>query len=489
MSVVPDAVTPSATLGTTQAAPGTAAGGVDDPAITPRAGCVDGTAALRHVQQLRTLGPWIPLSSVARAVDMAESTLRDAISRLAGPEHHSSRPPIIRADTAERLLALTSQELEGPLATGRRAQSGQIPVGPLAAHLMKLQAEHPKLALRTIARATQTSDTALSRVLRRADDPCATVDAELAARVLRIGTTVPVPQPRRPSRAPRRDLLDAAPVVAHIDALLGRHTNATLAGVAKAAGVHASSLRALYSAVHEGRTRHVQVSLAGPILALSELPPPAIRLNDPITETGLTRRLRALGVLGWPFAEIHQVCGGPKSTALCRAARTGHITPAIRTAVLTAWQELSHRPGPSDISRARALAAGWAPPLAWDHDDDDRASGHHIDDPDAIPVGIRPADGRTRWVGNLTDDVLRAELDHFALFGITGSAFRARLGVSAQRVLNARAPVSRARSTPAAQPTEQAAAPVSPLDTTVRQLARRQRDLTPPAPGIARTAA
>lgn len=105
---------------------------------------------------------------------------------------------------------------------------------------------------------------------------------------------------------------------------------------------------------------------------------PCSHLTDP---TGAIRRVRALQRIGWTFHHIGEA--GGLSTRVEGIASQKWITHETAAGVRRAYDALSMTPGPSTVTMARAKAAGWAPPLAWDDD--------AIDDPTAQP-NLDPAD-------------------------------------------------------------------------------------------------
>lgn len=104
-------------------------------------------------------------------------------------------------------------------------------------------------------------------------------------------------------------------------------------------------------------------------------------MNGPtkVPAIGMARRVRALGVMGWPLRLLAQQVGmsaGGDMTAILNGRRQT-ITRAMHDRFVTLYDRLETTPGPSDIARRYAERAGWAPPMAWDPET--------IDDPDAEP--------------------------------------------------------------------------------------------------------
>lgn len=105
---------------------------------------------------------------------------------------------------------------------------------------------------------------------------------------------------------------------------------------------------------------------------------------DPITDLGVRRRAQALAVLGWTSRQIAKVAGIHNEyvrNAQNRDERC-YMHQATRDGIVAAYDALHMTPAPQDKwtkgVRRRALAKGWAPPLAWDN----------IDDPNARPQGV-----------------------------------------------------------------------------------------------------
>ncbi|MGW7201309.1 hypothetical protein [Streptomyces chryseus] len=150
---------------------------------------------------------------------------------------------------------------------------------------------------------------------------------------------------------------------------------------------------------------------------MNELPPPAFPRHAQVTDTGLLRRLRAMCAAGWTLNAIAQT-GATTAKTLTEFARTRTSTPAVRGAVLTAWDQLCHQPGPSTHARRRAAAKAWDPPLAWDE--------HSIDNPDTNPNGTRRPGVSQRWEPSL----LQHELAFLTRLGLSHPECLHRLGLS-----------------------------------------------------------
>jgi hypothetical protein len=115
---------------------------------------------------------------------------------------------------------------------------------------------------------------------------------------------------------------------------------------------------------------------------------------------GSQRRLRALHAVGWSMSAIARDAGVPRCS-LSQTLRRPRITAGRATVIAGVYQRLAMTPGPSEATRARALAAGWPPPLAWDDDT--------IDDPDTVPSGVRGVEHRRDPVDRVDRIELRVE--------------------------------------------------------------------------------
>ena len=95
---------------------------------------------------------------------------------------------------------------------------------------------------------------------------------------------------------------------------------------------------------------------------------------------GTMRRLQALAALGHPWADVSSECGVSVPT-IVRIANGHQKWVSVDTVqtVADAFDRLSMRTGRSSVTRGRAAARGWAPPLAWDEG--------ALDDPQAAPAG------------------------------------------------------------------------------------------------------
>lgn len=103
-----------------------------------------------------------------------------------------------------------------------------------------------------------------------------------------------------------------------------------------------------------------------------------------VDATGSKRRIRALQAIGWPTRLICAELGYTHRDALAPLLYDAEwITRSRAVKIAELYERLCMTPGPSNITRIRALRAGFAPPLAWD--DIDR---------DEHPTGMRDHEAR-----------------------------------------------------------------------------------------------
>ena len=91
-----------------------------------------------------------------------------------------------------------------------------------------------------------------------------------------------------------------------------------------------------------------------------------------VDATGTVRRLQALNALGWTNSDIAQrmgITGFRPGESVTRFKQKTRVRTTTAELVARVYDELSMTPGPSEITRKRALQAGWLPPLAYDDDE------------------------------------------------------------------------------------------------------------------------
>lgn len=186
----------------------------------------------------------------------------------------------------------------------------------------------------------------------------------------------------------RSNLTDAAPVRAHVEQLgeagIGLKTLAARSGVS-----HGALWKLMYGKTRPDGTRtpsqRIRKDTAAAILAVK---PDLDTLADGarIDGTGTRRRIQALMACGWSVPRIVAEAGVADRQPVDHALNHEKVLAATAKAIADAYDRLwdtapSERDQRERIAAARArnraLAAGWAPPLAWDDD--------AIDDPQATP--------------------------------------------------------------------------------------------------------
>lgn len=172
---------------------------------------------------------------------------------------------------------------------------------------------------------------------------------------------------------PHTDLIDAAPVVAHVQRLLAQHI--TRGQITKASGLD----HRIVERIASGRARRVRQATADAILAVTG------PVQGYVPSAGSHRRIQALMLSGWtanqlvaamnsPFLDLYDVLSRDKVR--------------LQTAVkITALDDLLWNVAPPQYTRAQrtrvarmkvyAAERGWHPRLVWDDDE--------IDDPAARP--------------------------------------------------------------------------------------------------------
>lgn len=152
---------------------------------------------------------------------------------------------------------------------------------------------------------------------------------------------------------------------------------------AKGTGVHVETLRRIL----DGTNKHIRSTTERKILTWTpDLDQLAPRVHVP--GVGTRRRLRALIATGWTIAALAERIGCTPNNIAQVIHHDGRVrvstARAVRDLYAEAWQgppvpRNGYQARVQREARARALANGWPPPLAWD----DEA----IDDPDARPLG------------------------------------------------------------------------------------------------------
>ncbi|MFI5857469.1 hypothetical protein [Streptomyces parvulus] len=369
-------------------------------------GVIDSLPAAKHVQDLIVQRPHLPVTAMARHAQVPPTTLKDVLRAAYRGQQRN-----VSADVAHRLLLLSAADLPNE-ARGYGGQSTDA--APVMEHVDRILVEHPEISVAVVARAAKMTVSTLAATLKdvRAGRP-RTIKVRFAERLLALKATDLAP-------AFRKDAIDATPVVEHVRQLQEAYELASIAFIAKTAGVNSSTLTSVIDDHAAGLRRGIHPTMARQVLALTELPAPAFQRRPGVTDVGLIRRLRGLCALGWTLNAIARA-GSTTVKSLTDFNQTGSATPSVKAAVLAAWGQLSHRPGPSELARQRALAKRWDPPLAWEEET--------IDQPAAEPLGTRTAGRCGEW----TPDLLRLELEFLRDEGLNWTESLARLGLRSQR--------------------------------------------------------
>lgn len=175
-----------------------------------------------------------------------------------------------------------------------------------------------------------------------------------------------------------RSFVPAAPLLAHLERL-SEVTAVSMTTLADIAGVSPD----VVSKWHRGTRHTARRATAARIRALT---PEAVLAAAPalglVPRVGTTRRIRALLAIGWRHQDITAAMGTGRPSGVVLNQRGDLVKRCTHDAVVRAYDALWARPGPSDLTRRRAAASGYAPPLAWDEDT--------IDDPTAAPQTHAP---------------------------------------------------------------------------------------------------
>ncbi len=232
---------------------------------------------------------------------------------------------------------------------------------------------------------------------------------------------------------PRFRLVDAGPVREHVARL--RRDGLGVRRIAQVAGVsHGVVSRLVYGSPHRGMgpSRRVRAEHAAVLLAVRPRLAHLGRRVD-VDGTGARRRLQALVAIGWTNVRLaHEL--GVVHQRVQQLLAQDRVSAGTALDVRALYERLWDRPpvcrtvGEHDgarRARARAAAAGWAPPMAWDDDT--------IDDPNAGPELGAPA-------SSLID---LDEFEWVRVAGVTLEEFARNHGVKPASVCSA---MSRARN-------------------------------------------
>lgn len=90
-----------------------------------------------------------------------------------------------------------------------------------------------------------------------------------------------------------------------------------------------------------------------------------------VDPTGARRRIEALMALGWSGNDLADMLGWSHRNNVNRIRKCKYIERKTHKAISDLYDRLCMTPGSSPTTRSRSLAAGYAPPLAWDDIDND----------------------------------------------------------------------------------------------------------------------
>lgn len=164
------------------------------------------------------------------------------------------------------------------------------------------------------------------------------------------------------------------PVSDHIKLL--EQAGMSTTAIWKASGIS----RSLFYCVRDMRYPRCRIVTAQAVLAVkaTTVVPANVTSTQHVSGVGTRRRIRALMAIGWSHAAMRAKSG--VLTAVALNQKGDLVTRAMYDRVRALYDDLSMTPGPSAKTRARAVAAGYPPPLSWDDD--------AIDDPAATPTGV-----------------------------------------------------------------------------------------------------
>lgn len=173
------------------------------------------------------------------------------------------------------------------------------------------------------------------------------------------------------ARGVDRSWKPVGPVAEHVTGLL--RSGMTQQHVAEVSGYSAQ----VVSQIVRGKQAWVRQDTAAALLGVRPRRTRTIGTGL-VSRVGAERRIRALLRIGWTHELMSAHCG--IRTGLVLSQPGGWVTAAKHEAVVAMYDRLAMTRGPSASTRARATAARYPSPLAWDDDT--------IDDPAATPRGL-----------------------------------------------------------------------------------------------------
>lgn len=144
--------------------------------------------------------------------------------------------------------------------------------------------------------------------------------------------------------------------------------------------------------IHDGRRTKLRASTVRRLSGLTRIG--IARKTEPqrwLPVIGAARRVQALHCVGWHAKDIAEVTGIAWTTvAAIRDQRAKRVTAGNWQLIEAAFTKLAMTPAKNESALRLARRKRWAPPLAWDSDDE-------IDDPAARPNVDGDDDQHLRW--------------------------------------------------------------------------------------------
>lgn len=154
-----------------------------------------------------------------------------------------------------------------------------------------------------------------------------------------------------------RGYVDGSPARQHVQLLLDR-------GMTQCAIHEATGLTVWWLINNKGmirRSTHKRV-FAIPV-------PRALVSGGFVPAVGTVRRIQALAAIGYRISDLNQMLGRGRN-CVEQWIKRDVVSSDTAADVADLYRQLSMTPGPSELSKRRALKRGWVPPLAWDDIDD-----------------------------------------------------------------------------------------------------------------------
>lgn len=190
-------------------------------------------------------------------------------------------------------------------------------------------------------------------------------------RVVKQGTydKIMAVSPRDLAQEPRRVLIDGAATQALVDHLVAR--GYTVREIAHRAGLGANTLS-------PGNLSRVHTDTALAVQRVYRQLPHAAVPPDLVPACGVTRRVDALRVMGWPLRALAAEAGTSALVLSASSSRGARRTQAVHQRVVGVYQELKFTIGPSARAVQEAKFTGCAPWAAWTNES-------RMDDPHRQP--------------------------------------------------------------------------------------------------------